>query len=130
GDREQAGELVDVLSPLRSEIVADRTTWGGSVAYFLGRLYAFLGRSHDAERALREALDVHERVGALPAIAMTKFALGSVLLGRHPDHGEGTALLREAGELAAPLGVVFGAVLPSTGRDANGSAAAPPAAFA
>ena len=126
-DVDQAAVLVDVLNPYRADLVADRTTWGGSVAFFLGRLHAFLGHVRDAEECLREALAVHERVGSPPAVAATKFALGSLLIARHPDHGEGTALLREAAELAAPIGVVFAAPIRPPDHDTRIATAIAPA---
>ncbi|MEY2432243.1 MAG: hypothetical protein QOC92_1968 [Acidimicrobiaceae bacterium] len=106
-DRERAPEFIEILAPYRSHSVADRTTWGGSVAMHLGRLLLLAGRIDDAEIALREAMENHQKIGAVPLVAVNQFDLGSVLImrGRNGDRAAGEQLHAEARRTCEQLGI-------------------------
>ena len=107
GDLERAPQFIDALAPYRGCAVADRTTWGGSLAEHLGRLYLLVGRLDEAENAMRDALVDHENIGSLPMMAVTKLDLGSMLVlrDRNGDRAAGEQLLAEAREICAQIGV-------------------------
>ncbi|MEY2420094.1 MAG: hypothetical protein QOI95_161 [Acidimicrobiaceae bacterium] len=107
GDGERAQSFIDALAPYRGCTVADRTTWGGSLALHLGRLYLLVGRVDDAESAMRDALADHESIGSLPMIALTKLDLGSMLRmrDRDGDRAEGEQLLADARQICEQIGV-------------------------
>ena len=120
-DSQRARRLIELLSPYRGEVVADRTTWGAAVDYYLARLLALVGRIDEAEAAFYDALAMHERAGAAPAVATTKYELGWLLArrGRGDDTDVGQALIAEAAREAETLGVVLGQTVPApVGRPA------------
>jgi eukaryotic-like serine/threonine-protein kinase len=77
GDAEHAAELYELLEPSR-DVVAVSPVDGdnGAVAGVLGLLAQTLGNGDEAERHLRAALDLDERMGARLAVARSRAALG------------------------------------------------------
>jgi hypothetical protein len=73
GERPDAQALYDALYPFRGRLVV----WGGAntitgpVDDYLGRLAARLGRSMDAAEHFDHAIDLEQRLGALPWLAST-----------------------------------------------------------
>jgi predicted ATPase/class 3 adenylate cyclase len=107
GDHQRVASFIDALAPYRGNVVADRTTWGGSLALHLGRLYLMAGRVDEAESAMREALADHEEVGSQPMVALTLLDLGSLLIerDRDGDRQEGEQLVQKARAICDRLGI-------------------------
>ncbi len=80
----------------------------GSVSRALGILAGFLGRSTEAERHFRDALEMNERMGARPWVAHTQHDLATMLLDRDGagDRDRAASLLQEAVATCEELGMV------------------------
>ena len=107
GDHERAPAFIDALAPYRGCTVADRTTWGGSLASHLGRLYLLMGRVDEAESAMRDGLADHEKIGSLPMTALAKLDLGALLVtrDRDGDRAAGEELLADARRICEQIGI-------------------------
>jgi tetratricopeptide (TPR) repeat protein len=81
----------------------------GSVSHYLGRLATMLERWEDAERHFDAALELNERIGALPWLARTRRDYAELLVARGAPHERERAddLRRSSRELADELGVVL-----------------------
>ena len=96
-DRARAARLYELLDPF-AEII----TWHyGPVGRAVGRLAATLERREEAERRLRAAVTVCERIDARAFLAMARHDLGELLL----PSPEGRRLLDEARTAADELGI-------------------------
>jgi hypothetical protein len=97
GDRPRANDLLDLLAPF-----SDVMTWQyGPVGRVAGLLELALGRAGEAERLLRAAVALCERMGAEAFLAMARHDLGSLLL----PSAEGRRLVDQARAAAAELGL-------------------------
>lgn len=105
-DEERAAKLRDLLAPsARYGVVrGGGVTFFGSASYWLGMLDTLLGRHADAEAHLAAALAFHERLGAPPWIARTRYEQAKLLIARG-DHVAAGPLLAEAGHAADTLGM-------------------------
>jgi len=109
GDVDRAAILYELQLPF-----ADRHAYGhaegtaGSVSRALGILAGVLGRSDDAERHFRDALEMNERMGALPWVAHTQHDLANMLhvRDRPGDRESAVGLLYEASATCVELGMV------------------------
>jgi tetratricopeptide (TPR) repeat protein len=109
-DREGAERIYRLLSPF-----ADRWVCGGagvvailgSVRLALGIAAATSGRLDDAVRQLRAAIEIHERAGAPPYTALSRYHLATVLARRKRpgDREEAAALTASAAAQARELGM-------------------------
>ena len=96
-DRRTAARLLDLLTPF-----ADLMTWQyGPVGRCVGLLDLLLGRRDDAERRLRAAVALCERMDARAFLAMARHDLGTLL----PPSDERSRLLSQAGTAAGELGM-------------------------
>jgi len=110
GDASRAGDLYEMLTPYRDNnvVVGGGLACLGSVSRPLGRLAATLGRWDDAIALMESALALHERMGAKPMAAHTRYELAHIRLqsGR-PDAADRCAeLLGQAVETAKELGML------------------------
>jgi DNA-binding SARP family transcriptional activator len=96
-DRRRAELLHELLAPF-----ADVVTWQcGPIGRVVGLLEQVLGRRDEAERRLRSAVALCERIDARAFLAMARFDLGSLLL----PSAEGRRLVEQARASAAELGM-------------------------
>jgi hypothetical protein len=96
-DRPRAARLHDLLAPF-----ADVITWQyGPVGRSVGLLDLALGRRNEAERQLRAAVALCERIDARVFLAMARQDLGALLL----PSAEGRRLLDQARTAADELGI-------------------------
>jgi hypothetical protein len=96
-DRSTAMRLLELLNPF-----AGVMTWSyGAVGRGVGLLELALGRRSQAERRLREAIALCERMDARAFLAMARLDLGALL---HPSI-EGRRLLDQALTVADELGM-------------------------
>jgi DNA-binding SARP family transcriptional activator len=99
-DRARAAQLYELLAPF-----ANVMTWQyGPVGRPLGRLSLILGHQDEAERLLRDAVALCERMEARAFLAMARRDLGKLLL----PSAEGRRLLDQARAAARDLGVASG----------------------
>jgi DNA-binding SARP family transcriptional activator len=96
-DRPRAARLYDLLAPF-SDVM---TYQYGPVGRPAGRLLQTLGRPEEAERLLRDAVALCERMDAQAFLAMARHDLGELLL----PSVEGRRLVEEADASAAALGM-------------------------
>jgi class 3 adenylate cyclase len=73
-----------LLSRATAELVADQTL--GSARHYLGLLAATMGR-WDAVAQFQAAVQVHQRIGAVPMLARSRHHLAEALLARGPAAG-------------------------------------------
>jgi DNA-binding SARP family transcriptional activator len=108
-DRSTATRLLELLTPL-----AGVMTWAyGPIGRGVGLLELTLGRRSQAERRLREAIALCERMDARAFLAMARLDLGALL---HPSI-EGRRLLDQALTVADELGMMsLGTRSPTTHR--------------
>lgn len=108
GDRDAAAVLHRELRPASGLVVQVGTFLAayGAVDRLLGELAAVLGRTAEAHRRFRAALDLEHRA-AMPAwVARTSLSYGRFLAGRSPARAsEAARLLRTATDLAARHGL-------------------------
>jgi tetratricopeptide (TPR) repeat protein len=108
GDTRRAARLYQLFSPhCRRNVVpglADCYGWG---TRHLGLLAATLERWEEGERCFVEALEMNERMGARPFVALTQHAYAAMLLRRDQpgDRARAQALLEKALETAGELGM-------------------------
>jgi tetratricopeptide (TPR) repeat protein len=102
--------LYDLVCPYeRRWAVAGRDAVApmGPIAYYLGMLAASLSRFDAAVRHFEVAVEVAERIGALPFLALAKGAYGAILArrGAISDHWRARQLLADAQQAAQELGM-------------------------
>jgi tetratricopeptide (TPR) repeat protein len=108
-DTRRAGLLYELLSPyghLNGYGHPEFCT--GSISRPLGILSAQLGRWDDSERHFEQALEMNERMGALPWLAHTRRDYAVMLVSRDApgDRERADQLLRDAQSVAQQLGMV------------------------
>ncbi len=114
GDSARAGPLYDSLRPhSHLAVVAghDAVAWYGSVSHYLGLLAVTLGRMDDAAEHFRDAIAMHERAGAHPWVARSRYEYARVMTGlaeraRAPAAGAPVGLTSSAG-IDAAVGNLF-----------------------
>lgn len=113
--------LFDALLPFAGTNVvnAGAVTFMGAVSYYLGLLARALGRSDEAKAHLEAALEMHERLGALPWAARARYELGCVLVADPASAERGRELLAEAQAAAGRLGMTALARVIADGRGAT-----------
>ena len=84
GDVRRAARLYDLLLPRIGEAICLLSVYTcyGSVSYYLGLLATLLQRWDAAEQHFTDALAMHERMGARPFAAHTRFAWADMLVKR------------------------------------------------
>ena len=80
----------------------------GSISRPLGILAGLIGRWDDAERHFEQALEMNERMGALPWLAHTRRAYAAMLVSRDDpgDRDRAGEMLRDAQTIAREFGMV------------------------
>lgn len=103
---EHASTLYALLLPhaRRQVVVGPGFTCLGSASRMIGLLAATLGDWEQAERHLTEAIDVNDRIGALPWAALARCDLAVGLL-RQGEHGRASDLAMEASDVGRRLGM-------------------------
>jgi hypothetical protein len=92
GDTERAGQLHPLLLPWEETyITAGPSVFAGCAIRYLGLLDATLGRLDDAERRLRRAILIEQRMEARPWEAYARFDLARVLAERSAGRGSVSA---------------------------------------
>ncbi|MEE9280754.1 MAG: AAA family ATPase [Myxococcota bacterium] len=108
-DAAAAGALYALLLPLApwNVILGDGQAYVGSASYYLGLLAHTMGRWEDAARHFSEAIEMHEKMGALPWQAHARYAYANMLASRgRPDDGaQARELLDDAIAGASKLGM-------------------------
>lgn len=108
GDGPRAEVLIDLLRPLAGRAaMIGLAAYHGAVDRYLGLLAITAGRFDDAVADLRQALVMHERMGARPWVARTQFDLARALVARGSagDREEAVRLLNAALETANAIGM-------------------------
>lgn len=97
GRHDAAHVLLGLLRPYHDRLSADPAAPLGAVAHYLGLLAITLRDWHSAEGYLREAADIHRKIGAHRWRARTLLAWARMLHDRGDagDHAQATRLLRE-----------------------------------
>jgi tetratricopeptide (TPR) repeat protein len=108
GDANRAKVLYEQLLPFgrrHAHVIGEGSA--GAMDRYLGLLAATIGRSHEAERHFRAAIDTNERMGARPWTAHSRHDLASLLLERDApgDRERAVAELHSAAETAGMLGM-------------------------
>src|SRR5262249_7849396 len=87
GDADRAAVLYDMLLPHdgRTVVVVNGDACLGGVSRYLGRLAAAMRRWDAAARHFEDALTLHERMDAVPALARTPVKYAAMLLQRLKD---------------------------------------------
>jgi hypothetical protein len=105
-DTGAAAQLYDALAPYRRRLVVwsgAATSWG-PVSHYLGLLAATTGRTGDAVRHFREAVDLERQIGALPYLAHSLAGLADTLAVRD-DAGQASEHRSRALQIAERLGM-------------------------
>ena len=109
GDARRAVMLYELLLPFERHCVVIIRAFGclGSVAHYLGQLAATMGEVEAACRHFEVALEVNERIGAMPYLAHTEAHYARALLARGlPGDRETAGALRgQALQMARALGM-------------------------
>lgn len=106
GDASAAAKIYPAMAPYRGMLVVRggaNSAWG-PVSHHLGLLAATMGRTADAIRDLREAIELEERIGALPFLAHSLAGLAGALA-RAGDGAQAAACRRRSREIAQRLGM-------------------------
>jgi hypothetical protein len=103
---DRAGELYELLAPIRDQFGAGGTDASGSIGSALGRLAATLDRYEEAEAHFACAVEIEERLGAPLFVARTQvgWARARIARGRPEDLYRAQAMLERAGSTAEHLG--------------------------
>jgi DNA-binding CsgD family transcriptional regulator/tetratricopeptide (TPR) repeat protein len=109
GDARRAATLYGLLLPYAERVVVvdHAIACSGAVSRTLGLLAAVLGWRDEAERHFGHALALHERLGARPLLARTRYEYARLLLaeGRPAERERAWALLDRALDVARELGM-------------------------
>jgi tetratricopeptide (TPR) repeat protein len=106
GDSGAAARIHEALVPYRGRLVI----WGGAasawgpVSHYLGLLAATTGQTNDAIRHFEEAIELEERIGALPYLAHSLAGLAGALE-RPGDAARAAECLGRSREIARRLGM-------------------------
>jgi tetratricopeptide (TPR) repeat protein len=106
GDNRAATRLYEAMLPYRGRLVVHggaAAAWG-PVTHYLGLLAITTGRTADAVRHLEDAIELEERIGALPYLAHSLAALGGALAGS-PDAARAAECVTRARDIARRLGM-------------------------
>lgn len=110
-DAPRAAQLYEILRPYedRCIVIGFGVACLGACARPLGQLAATIGRWDDAARHFETALEVNQRLGALPALARTQLAYAAMLRRAQAStdaaQTRAATLLTEAAGTAARLGM-------------------------
>jgi DNA-binding CsgD family transcriptional regulator/tetratricopeptide (TPR) repeat protein len=100
GNGIRAEQLFELLAPYegRNVVVSEGVASVGAAAGYLGMLAATSRRLDDAERLLRDAIEMNASIGGRPWLARSQFELARVLLTRRKpgDRREASQLIRTA----------------------------------
>lgn len=100
GDGIRAEQLFELLEPYegRNIVVSEGVASVGAASGYLGMLAATARRFDEAERLLRDAIDMNSRMGGRPWLARAQFELARVLLTRRKsgDRRDASELIRTA----------------------------------
>ena len=107
GDARHAERIEAALRPYAAQAVPFVVTPTPSVAHHLGLLATTLGHYDEADQRFREALAIHERIGAPHFIARTQVERAAMLLRRAEpgDDPQARELLGQALRTARELGL-------------------------
>ncbi len=109
GDAPRAAQLSALLAPFAGKNAAHHLvrTYGGAVSHYLGLLSASTGDAAGAARHFETALEMNERMGALPALVRTQYECARLLMGRNrgQDSRRAGDLRKRGSQLAADLGM-------------------------
>jgi tetratricopeptide (TPR) repeat protein len=106
GDSAAAARIYDVLAPYRGRLVmwGGASTTSGSVAHQLGLLAACMGRDDEAVKDFEEAIELEERIGALPFLARSLAGLADAVAATG-DFARASACRDRSREIAQRLGM-------------------------
>ena len=107
GDERMAALVYPELEPLAggNVMVGHLVACYGAADRYLGMLAATLGETERAEQHFERALELNRRMRAPTWVAHTAYEYGRLLAGRPGGRPRAEALLGEAGELAARIGM-------------------------
>ena len=107
GDERMAALVYPELEPLAggNVMVGHLVACYGAADRYLGMLAATLGEAERAEEHFERALELNRRMRAPTWVAHTAYEYGRLLAGRPGGRPRSEALLGEAGELAARIGM-------------------------
>jgi tetratricopeptide (TPR) repeat protein len=109
-DAERAAVLYELLQPYAelTVVLGNATVSLGATARFLGQLAATMAKWDLAETHLSYALELNARMKAVPWTAHTLFQHSRLLMrrGRREDAERSVRLLKEAVDLARPIGML------------------------
>jgi len=107
GDGRMAALVYPELEPLAggNVMVGHLVACYGAADRYLGMLAATLGEAERAERHFERALELNRRMRTPTWVAHTAYEYGRLLAGRPGGRPRAEALLGEAGELAARIGM-------------------------
>jgi ATP/maltotriose-dependent transcriptional regulator MalT len=110
GDRAQCAMYYETLAPYsgRNATAGSGVLYYGAVSYYLGLLATSLGRWDHGAKDFTAALEMNERMRALPGLARTHAAFARLLLARGTtdDRARAADLLAQAQGAADDLGLV------------------------
>jgi tetratricopeptide (TPR) repeat protein len=128
GDARRAKLLYDLFLPYdsRTIVAGPAIVCHGSAAHYLGVLAATIGRRDDAARHFSEAIEMHERMGALPYLAHSLREYASLLASSHAtdDQQRAKEMLQRASTMYEFLGMTVyaettRALLGAVGRESG-----------
>jgi hypothetical protein len=109
GDAGAAAGLYDALAPFGGRLVvwAGAAASWGPVSHYLGLLAVRMGKTWDAVRHFQEAIELEQKIGALPGLAHSLAGLADALAvpGGAGDAGQASEYRRRAREIAERLGM-------------------------
>ncbi len=107
GDAQHAERIEAALRPYAAQAVPFVVSPTPSVAHHLGQLATILGHYDEADQRFREALVIHERIGAPHFLARTRVERAAMLLSRGEpgDNPQARELLGQALVTARELGL-------------------------
>ena len=103
-ERDHAQALYDLMKPYPHHNTPNGFAhYLGSTSYFLGILARSLGSIGPAIRHFEDAVAMNDRLGCIPQLARTQFALADALVAAGDGSGRARALLATAGDTAKRL---------------------------
>lgn len=110
GDGDRAPVLYELLLPYAGRVLVPDRAWvcRGAIDQYLGQLAALMARFDDAAGHLTAALALHQRLGARPLLARTRYEYARTLLarGRAGDVRVAEVLAAQALDTAKALGML------------------------